>query len=165
MIPIRRYRSSSLAFRGGGVIAFTLVEVVVAMGIFIFAFITVLALLNVALSRNRESSEQIQAANVASLLVATRRASPTNAGTYFSSFALPHLDQSLVTNTTSVGLDGTTSTSTGKTYNLLYTVGTNSVTGANVANVYLLLWWPLGAPMPTNNPSSCFELSTQVSLQ
>jgi hypothetical protein len=135
------------------------------MGIFTFALVTVLALLSVALSRNKESSDQIQAANIASLLVATRRAAPTNNGSYFSSFALPHLDQSLSTNTTVVGLDGTTSTSTGTTYNLYYVAGTNSATGPNMASVYLLLWWPLSAKMPTNNPSAYYELSTEVSLQ
>jgi len=145
--------------------SFTLVEVVLAMGIFTFALVTVLALLSVALSRNKESSDQIQAANIASLLVATRRAAPTNNGSYFSAFALPHLDQSMVTNTTVVGLDGTTSTSTGTTYNLYYIAGTNGATGPNMASVYLLLWWPLSGKMPTNNPSTYYELSTEVFLQ
>lgn len=148
-----------------GLASFTLVEVVLAMGIFTFALVTVLALLSVALSRNKESSDQIQAANIASILVAARRAAPTNTGTYFNSFALTNLNQALVTNTTVVGLDGTTSTSTGTTYNLYYVAGTTSATGPNMASVYLLLWWPLNSKMPTNNPSGYYELSTEISLQ
>ncbi len=95
--------------------SFTLVEVVLALGIFTFALVTVLALLSLALNTNKESSDQIQAANISSLLVAARRAAPTNSGPNFASFALPALNQSSLTNTTTVGLDGTTSTTTGST--------------------------------------------------
>jgi len=151
--------------RDPGKASFTLVEVVLALGIFTFVLVTVLALLSVALRTNKESSDQIQAANIASLLVAARRSAPTNAGVYFSTFALPNLNQSMVTNTTTVGLDGTTNTTTGTTYNLYYVAGTNQTTGPNMADVYLLIWRPLGAEMPTNNPSAYYELSTQVSLQ
>jgi uncharacterized protein (TIGR02598 family) len=145
--------------------SFTLVEVVLALAIFSFVLVTMLALLSVALRTNKESSDQIQAANIASLLVSARRAAPTNGGANFTTFALPVFNQGYVTNTTQVGLDGTTVTGTGAAYNLYYQVGTNAGTGPNLANVYLLIWWPLGARMPTNNPSAYYELSTQVSLQ
>jgi uncharacterized protein (TIGR02598 family) len=145
--------------------AFSLVEVVVALGVVSFALVTMLGLLSVGLNTNKVSSDQIQAANIASLLVATRRASPTNDGPNFTTFALPPLNQSYTTNTTAVGLDGTTSTNTSSTYNLYYGVGTSATTGPNLARIYLLIWWPLGAKMPTNNPSSYYELSTTVSLQ
>jgi type II secretory pathway pseudopilin PulG len=145
--------------------SFSLVEVVLALAIFSFVLVTMMALLSVALRTNKESSDQIQAANIASLLVSTRRAAPTNSGANFTNFALPQLNQSYVTNTTPLGLDGTTSPGTGTAYNLYYQVGTNAGTGPNLANVYILIWWPLGARMPTNNPSAYYELSTQVSLQ
>jgi type II secretory pathway pseudopilin PulG len=148
-----------------GMVAFSLVEVVLALAIFTFALVTILGLLGVALGTNKQSSDQIQAANVASLLIATRRASPTNTGPNFAAFALPNLNQGMVTNTTIVGEDGTTTTATGARYNLYYEVGTNSATGPTTANVYLLLWWPLNAKMPTNNPAAYYELTTAVSLQ
>lgn len=166
MNPFSHHNSPVVFLRADpGVASFTLVEVVVAMGIFTFALVVVLGLLNVALSTNKQSSDQIQAANIASLLVATRRAAPTNTGSYLSSFALTNLNQGLFTNTTVVGLDGTTSTNSGTTYNLYYVAGTNSATGPNMASVYLLLWWPQGAPMPNHNPSAYYELSTEISLQ
>jgi type II secretory pathway pseudopilin PulG len=154
------------SLRPAGAPSFSLVEVVVALGVVSFALLTMLGLLSLGLTTNKLSSDHIQAANLASLLVATRRASPSDPtnGTYLASFALPHLDQPYVTNTTVVGLDGTTSTNTGTTYNLFYGVGTSPGT-TNLAHVYLLLWWPVGAPKPVNNPSSYYELSTTVSLQ
>jgi type II secretory pathway pseudopilin PulG len=148
-----------------GTASFTLVEVVLALAIFSFALVTTMALLSVALRTNKDSSDQVQAANIASLLVSARRAEPTNGGASFTTFALPTLNRNYVTNTTQVGLDGTISTGTGAAYNLYYGVGTNADTGSNLAGVYILIWWPLGAKMPTNNPSAYYELSTQVSLQ
>jgi uncharacterized protein (TIGR02598 family) len=148
-----------------GTVAFSLVEVVLALAIFTFALVTILGLLGVALGTNKQSSDQIQASNIASLLIATRRASPTNTGANFAAFALPNLNQGMFTNTTIVGEDGTTTATTGSRYNLYYVLGTNSTTGTSVANVYLLLWWPLNAKMPTNNPSAYYELTTAVSLQ
>jgi len=148
-----------------GTVAFSMVEVVFAMAIFTFALVTILGLLGLALGTNKQSSDQIQAANIACLLITTRRASPTNTGANFTTFALPNLNQSMVTNTTTVGEDGTTTATTGTRYNLYYVVGTNSITGPNTASVYLLLWWPLNAKMPTNNPSAYYELTTAVSLQ
>jgi len=153
-----------IKWAGGGK-AFSLVEVVLALAIFTFALVTILGLLGVALGTNKQSSDQIQAANIASLLISTRRASPTNTGPNFAAFALPNLNQSMFTNTAIVGEDGTTTATSSTRYNLYYVVGTNSATGTRTANVYLLLWWPLNAPMPTNNPSAYYELTTAVSLQ
>ncbi len=166
MTSIHQGNSDKIGIRTNYAAAsFTLVEVVLALAIFSFALVTMMALLSVALHTNKDSSDQIQAANVASLLVSARRSAPTNGGANFMNFALPTLNRSYVTNTTQVGLDGTVSTGTDAAYNLYYGVGTNSDTGANLANVYILIWWPLGAKMPTNNPSAFYELSTQVSLQ
>jgi len=148
-----------------GTASFSLVEVVIALAIFSFALVTMMALLSVALGTNKESSDQIQAANIASLLVSARRAAPTNSGANFTKFALPVLNQNYTTNTIQIGSDGMIATGTSAVYNLYYGVGTNADTGPNLAKVYLLLWWPLEARMPTNNPSACYELSSQVSLQ
>jgi type II secretory pathway pseudopilin PulG len=148
-----------------GTASFSLVEVVIALAIFSFGLVTMMALLSVALRANKGSSDQIQASNIASLLISAWRAAPTNGGTTFTTSGPPRLNQSYVTNTTQVGLDGTTWTGTGAAYNLYYGIGTNADTGTNLADVYIVLWWPSGAKMPTNNPSDYYELSTQVSLE
>ena len=145
--------------------AFTLVEVVVALGIFSFAIISIVGLFVVGINTNKESSDQIQAANLASLLISTRRALPTNA---IANFALPPLNVpysatgTYETNNAGVAVDGTTNGSAA--YNLYYQAGTNSVTGTHLAKVYVLLWWPIAAPVPTGNPGGRYELSTMVAL-
>jgi len=128
--------------------AFSLIEVVVSLGIISFALISIIGLFSVGLKTNKESSDQIDAANTASLLMATVRAMPTNCAT--NGFALPDLNQATA--------------STNLFYNLYYVVGTNTGTGSKLANVYLRLWWPLTAPMPTNNPAAYYEVAGQVAL-
>jgi uncharacterized protein (TIGR02598 family) len=140
--------------------AFSLIEVVVALGIISFALVSIIGLFSVGLEANKESSEQIQAADLASLLMATARAMPTNPP---PGFALPNLNQGAVTNTVRIGADGTT-TSANLSYNLYYVVGTNADTGSKLANVYLRLWWPVGAAMPVNNPGTCYEVVGQIAL-
>jgi uncharacterized protein (TIGR02598 family) len=156
--------------------AFTLVEVVVALGIFSFALVAIVGLFVVGLNTNKESSDQIQEANFASLLISSRRALPTS---LITNFALPPLNAAysaagtFLTNSTGVAADGTTNTTTANVtpvYNLFYQVGTNFQTGANPATgahlalVHLIIWSPLGAAFPTNNPGARYELSTQVAL-
>lgn len=141
--------------------AFSLIEVVVSLGIISFALISIIGLFSVGLKTNKESSDQIDAANTASLLMATVRAMPTNCAT--NGFALPDLNQATASGTVKIGMDGAT-TSTNLFYNLYYVVGTNTGTGSKLANVYLRLWWPLTAPMPTNNPAAYYEVAGQVAL-
>ena len=145
--------------------SFSLIEVVMALGIVSFALVAIISLFFVGFTTNKQSSDQIQAANLASLLVATRRAVPTNA---IANFALPPLNRTYSTNGTyltngaGVSLDGTTSGT--RSFNLYYQAGTNAATGPRVAQVYLLLWSPPSAPVPTNGPGARYELSTQVLL-
>jgi uncharacterized protein (TIGR02598 family) len=146
------------AFRGA-THAFSLVEIVIVLGVISFALIAVVGLFSFGLQTNRESSDQIQAANLVSLIMSTARAIPTNMP---ASFALPNLNQGSVTNTVKIGLDGTTTNTAA--YNLYYVAGTNAATGANLANVYLLVWWPVAAPMPTNGFDNYYQLSGQVAL-
>ena len=137
---------------------------VIALGIFAFALVAIAGLLFVGIDTNKESSDQIQASNLASFLIATRRGMPTNT---ISHFALPPLNLA-ATNTVTVEIDGLTNTAAGlpgaDSYKLRYQIipGTPSL---NMANIYLLLWWPSTLPSPsTNNPGSYYELSTQVPL-
>ncbi len=144
--------------------SFSLIEVLLALGIISFALIALVGLFTVGLRTNKESSDQIEAANIASLLLTTLRALPTNPP---ASFALPALNQATVSKTIQVTADGATAVATnasGPSYNLSYTVGTNAATGSKLANVYLMLWWPASAPMPTNKTSAYYEMTAQVAL-
>jgi type II secretory pathway pseudopilin PulG len=149
--------------------SFSLIEVVLALAIVSFAIIAILGLFSAGLKANKESYDQIQEANIASLLIATRRSAPDNTLSNFSSFGLPNLDQNYITGTNRVGIDGmiasdTNSSITNTVFNVAYGVGTNSVTGPKVANIYILVW-PSGAAAPqTNNPGSYYEIYTQVAL-
>jgi len=160
--------------------SFSLVEMVIAIAVISFSLIVVLAVLAEGLSNNHDSSSRLQAADIASLLISTRRATPTNSN--LTNFALPVLGgtnsagQDVVNATnyfTKVQTDGTavssyTNSSSQVVYNLRCIV-TPSGSQNNIANVDLVLWWPptLAASaltMPTNNPSSYYELTTQIAL-
>jgi uncharacterized protein (TIGR02598 family) len=144
---------------------FTLVEVVIALGVFTFAIVAIAGLFVVGISTTKESSDQIQAANIASLLISTRRGLPTSA---IANFALPPLNVpyaaagAFLTNSSGVALDGTTNST--PAYNMFYQIGTNAATGPVLAQVHMMLWRPTTSPMPTNNPSARYELTTQVAL-
>jgi len=139
--------------------------VVVALGVFSFALVAIVGLFVGGINTNRESSDQIQAANVASLLISTRRAVPTNV---IANFALPPLNVgytdagTYLNNNQGVAVDGTTTGT--RAYSLFYQIGTNTTTGAHLAQVHLMLWWPPASPLPTNNPGNRYELTTQVAL-
>jgi len=151
--------------QGAPLSAFTLIEVMLALGIFSFALVAIFGLFFVGINTNKESSDQIAAANLASLLISTRRSVPTNT---ITNFALPPLNASYetngvyLTNTEGVAIDGTLTGT--RAYNLYYQAGTNAATGAHLAQVHLLLWWPVTAPLATNTPATRYELTTQVAL-
>jgi type II secretory pathway pseudopilin PulG len=156
-----------------------LVEVVLALGVLSFALVLIIATMGVGLSNNHDSSSRLQAENIASLLISTRRTAPTN--TDLTNFALPALGgansagQDLVTATTNysrVQTDGTTSTGTplpGQAVYNLRCIVTPAGPQNNIANVDLVLWWPSTLPaalssMPNNNPANYYELATQIAL-
>jgi type II secretory pathway pseudopilin PulG len=143
---------------------FTLVEVVLALGIFTFAVVAIGGLFFAGIDANKGSSDEIQAANLASLLISTRRA--ITSGT-IANFALPPLTNAITTGTGTyvmgVANDGTTTGT--PAYNLYYLVTTNTGIGSNVAQVYLLLWWPPASATPASNPGNRYELTTQVAMQ
>ncbi len=144
--------------------AFSLVEVVVSLGVFSFAMVAILGLFSLGLTTSKGSSDQIQAANLASLLLATRRASPTN--TSIANFPIPALANSTLSNSApvQVGINGTTATTgmpASDVFNLNYVI----LPGAtpNLSVVHLLLWQPASAPAPsTNTPGAFYEVSTQI---
>ncbi len=154
--------------------AFSLVEVVLALGICTFVLVAILGLFANGVLSTRESEEQIHAANLASMLVSLRATSPTNDITSLPSFAIPTsamtnlFGQSVYANGTStnyIGVDGqTTSSATNAAYLITCRAGTNFVTGTTVAQVYLMLSWPPQIS-PTNASAGRYELITQIPLR
>lgn len=69
-------RRCSLGDRTGSPRAFSLVEVVIALGIVVFCIVAILSLLSLGLRNSRESAEEIRAASLASSLVGRMRAAP-----------------------------------------------------------------------------------------
>lgn len=145
--------------------AFSLVEVVLALGICTFVLVALLGLFSTGLRDSRESEEQVQAANLASQIIATRVASPTN-DTNLTHFAIP---ASRLTNAYGdifpaaggqVGLDGRTNSPAA--YRIVCRAGTNAATGPRVAQVYLMLSWPPAAPL--TNAAGRYETLVYVPL-
>ena len=145
--------------------AFSLVEVVLALGICAFVLVAMLGLFSTGLRTSRESEEQVQAANLASQILATRMAAPSN-DTNLAHFAIPA--QSL-TNAyadiygaagATVGLDGRTNSTAA--YRISCRAGTNTLTGARLSQVYLMLSWPPQATIA--NAAGRYETIVYVPL-
>ncbi|CAN5778936.1 hypothetical protein BH09VER1_BH09VER1_17510 [soil metagenome] len=147
--------------------AFNLVEVVLALGVCSFCLLAMIGLLGTGMQTGKESEEQIQAANMASLLVSTRAASPTNA---IANFAIP---EDAMTNaygnvypaaTSYIGLDGRTTNAANAAYQIICRAGTNATTGPGVAQVYVMLSWPAQAS-PTAATAKRYELLTYIATR
>jgi len=147
-----------------GIRAFSLVEVVVALGICVFVLVTIMGLYSTGMRVNRESQNQIQEANLASLIIASRRAAPTNA----SQLAIP---ASALTGpftnaypngqlTNYVGSDGMITNAANAAYVVSCRAGTNAMTGPNTAQVYLMLSWPAQANPAVS--SDHYEVTTYI---
>ena len=69
-----RTRKADYTNYRGEISAFTLIEVVLAVGILSFALVAMAALLPIGLQSNRDSTEETQAVNLLQALVADRQA-------------------------------------------------------------------------------------------
>jgi Tfp pilus assembly protein PilV len=143
--------------------AFSLVEVVIALAISVFVLISMLGLLSEGLSVGQDSRQQMQAADLAALIVSARRASPINAtiSQPTGNVLLPPLNQALPATpvTTWINFAGQTTTQANAAFRVSYQVGTNA-TAPGVGLISLRLTWPPGA-----NPSVAkdqYEMTTQV---
>lgn len=148
--------------------AFSLVEVVLALGICAFVLVALLGLFTAGLRAGRESEEQVQAANLASQIFSTRLAAPTS-DTNTPGFVIP---ASALTNAYGslfgsaggfVGLDGRTKPSAdGAAYRILAMAGTNALTGPRTSQVHLMLSWPAQASL--SNSAGHYETLTYIPL-
>ena len=138
--------------------AFSLVEVVVALGIFIFAGFALIGVLSVGIQSNRDSKEQLQAANIIEFLCSTRRAVPTtdisSAGTGSQpNFPLPVLSSSTnnFTSPTYLTWDGASTNQANAIFGLLFNITPPTTyttkTNPGFSTVYLCVYWPAQAPL------------------
>ena len=156
--------------------AFTLVEVVLSLGIFIFAAFGLIGLLAVGLQTNQDSKQQLQAATIAEALCSTRRAAPTNDFTTTvvqPQFLFPPLNvtPTIILPRLTWTWDGlATNSASNARFALLYKITPtfysvptgNATTG--VATVYLCFYWPAEAA-PTNTTVGHFEVTSNFPLQ
>jgi type II secretory pathway pseudopilin PulG len=146
-----------------GVTAFSLVEVVLALGVIAFALIAITGLFSFGLKTGQESVQRTHAGNLAAGLLSMWRA--TNLA---ANFPLPPLSTSItspISNTTPirVSVEGTTTIAglpDSDIYNLRYRVAPGAA--SHVFNVYLLLWWPAQEPSPT--PGHYYEITTEIDI-
>jgi len=145
--------------------AFSLVEVVLALGICAFVLVAMIGLFQVGLTSARESEARLQAANMASLLIAQRSSSLTN-----SSFAIPAASltkaygNAFASSNVFIGEDGLITTSASNAlYRITCLAGTNSSTGPYASQIYLSLSWPPQAAR--NNAQGSYETLTYLPLR
>lgn len=168
MTPPPKYNPSQLDR------AFSLVEVVLVIGIISFAVIGMVGLWGVGLQTSSNSSETVAAANLAALMINQRRLAPVdnsaNPSVTGSSFALPSLDKfsdlTVSGSAVYVGANGLLATGVSQSsYGLIYTI-TPQTPPPNVylktTNVYILLYWPPQAAF--KNAAGRYEITTQILL-
>ena len=154
--------------------AFSLVEVVTALAVVVFAGFALVGLLGVGVRNTQDSREQLQAATIAETICATRRAAP-NANLTANGFPLPALSTSannLGPPASPVALtwDGVTAPSTsdpsarfGLLYNIVAPASYVPSTSPGMAIVYLNIYWPAQAA-PGSGAGGHFEVTTSFAL-
>lgn len=125
--------------------AFSLIEVVLAVGIFAFVAVALIGLFSYGLKINRESVEEMEATALAQAILNARKAGPTNE---LPACSLPRLDlpaEVLPAAPAFVAADGGPLPSgDGARFGLIYRV-VPQPTPSSVSSVYLCLYWPAAA--------------------
>ncbi len=149
--------------------AFSLVEVVLALAIFVFAGFALISLLSVGIQANHNSKEQLQAANIVEFLCSTRRAAPTaSLTTSEPNFPLPILSTTAdnLSSPAYLTWDGLATNAANASFGLLYSIQApanyTAKTNPGYARVYLCLYWPAQAPL--NATAGRFELESTFAL-
>lgn len=148
--------------------AFSLVEVVLSLGVVVFAGFALLGLLAVGMQNSQDSRERTQAATIAEALCATRRAAPTNDFTVATS-PQPNFPLPILTNTVNnlaapiyLTRDGLATNAANASFGFLYNIY-GSTNSPGVATAYLCLYWPAQSA-PTGAFTSHFEVTTTFAL-
>jgi type II secretory pathway pseudopilin PulG len=162
---------------------FSLVEVVVALGVLLVAGFGMIGLLTVGSKGNSDSKEQIQAASLAEMICSTLRAVPekdltsSNSQSPFANFPIPPLNSSAsrTSGTLFLNWDGSTVEATDPSarfgliyqiYNNLYPVPAGNTASPSptpgVATLYLCLYWP--AQASASSSEGHYELTSTFAL-
>lgn len=138
---------------------FSLIEVVLAVGIFAFVGVALIGLFSIGLKTNRESIDEMEATAMAQSLLNARKAAATNE---LPNLALPPLDQPAEISTSSpafLAADGMlTNSASGARFGLLYRIRPEK-TPAAASSLYLCLYWPASVP-PDKAQGLCEIIST-----
>jgi len=143
---------------------FTLIEVVLALAIFAFAAVGLISLFSLGLNTSRDSTQKMLSSNIATSLLATRRAAPS--GT-INGFLLPPLNASTNNENTPIFLteDGFEASTTDQArLGLIYRIVAPdpALTTPGFSKVYLCFFWP--ATAAPSKALGRFEITTSVSL-
>ena len=153
--------------RGSNRCAFSLVEVVLALGVCAFVLIALIGLFSNAWRSSRESEDQIQAANFASRFLGVSSAASSSSANP-GGLSPARLTQAYgnAFSSASLFLDSTGALSANLPPDAAYRItclsGTNAATGPQVSQVYLKLSWPPQAGL--TNEVGRYEIVTYVLL-
>lgn len=130
-------------------VGFSLVEVVMALGIFAFVVVALVGLFSVGLNTGRESSEELEAAHLTESMFAARRSAPI--ATTVEGCLLPPLNIAADTISSPVSIPGATGAE-GLRYSFSYRISPPDTT-RKVTRVYVRLSWP----PPPAKPAGTYE--------
>ncbi len=138
--------------------AFSLVEVVLALGVFAFVAVALIALFSVGLRTNRESVDELEATNLAQSLFETRRAAPT---ADLPGFPLPSLAAAAAVAPESplylTGDGQLTSTQSEARFGFIYRISPPAQSSPQ-SSAYVCLFWP-----PTSGVTNAQGMCEMVS--
>lgn len=142
--------------------AFSLVEVVLAVGIFAFVAVALIGLFSFGLKLNRESVDEMEATALAQAMLNARKAAPTNS---LPNCALPRLDQAAEIPPSSpvyISADGSTHPSAiNSRFGMVYRIAPQP-SPSGISSVYLCLFWPSAAG--ANKAQGRCEIISTVAL-
>ncbi|MEI6492669.1 MAG: hypothetical protein WCO94_08990 [Verrucomicrobiota bacterium] len=141
---------------------FSLVEVVMAVGIVAFCLLAIVGLAGVGMKVNRDAVEEMKATMLGSQLLQLRREFPTNtdqaAGTLpFGSILVTDPASGTDFSTNFVMADGRQCAATNAAYRVLYRIQPNPV--GRSSTVALRVEWPVQSP---SSGASATELVTEI---
>ncbi len=150
--------------------AFSLTEVVLALAVFSLAVVSLLGLLSVAMSTQRDSTMETTAANVASMIINARRAAPKGD---LDGAVLPKIDEmtgsdpsSTAAQRTAVDLAGRKVADTDDQAQFLVEHrgwGYNDPDTPGLAHVHLRLIWPMELARRNPDRAESYEVFTMIS--
>lgn len=145
---------------------FSLIEVVLALGVTAFCIVALLGLFSIGINTGKESTEELHAAHLAQTLLATRKNAPD--GFLGTDFPLPPLQRGAEPNVRTESLyldsDGKKTTVSGKPprYGFYYRIDNPGPGSHAPLKVYISLFWP-----PADTPAKAsghYEVLTYASL-